>query len=109
MGELIAPLPHRWTLDSDCMVSVDIGAIHIICNDAALAWIHACNHRCSVYVRCAGINRMLIAKSDSFAGKLRKRRSCFLADEIRAHSIPHNDDDMPVVESWCLRGKWNDA
>src|ERR1043165_3017207 len=35
-------------------------------------------------------------KSDSFAGELPKRGSCFLADKVRAHSVPHHHDDMPV-------------
>jgi hypothetical protein len=52
---------------------------------------------------------MVIAKSDSFTCELPKGRSCFLADEIRTHSVPHNHDDMPVVESGCLRGNRNDA
>ena len=78
-------------------------------NDTAVAGINTGRHGRSVYHRRTGINRMMIAKSDSFAGKLPKRGSCFLVDEIRAHSVPHNDDDMPVVESWCVRGKRNDA
>ena len=39
---------------------------------------------------------MVIAKSDSFTCELPKRGSCFLADKIRAHSVPHHDDDMPL-------------
>jgi hypothetical protein len=38
----------------------------------------------------------VIPKSDSFAGELPKRGSCFLADKVRAHPVPHHYDDMTV-------------
>src|SRR5262245_20264553 len=39
---------------------------------------------------------MVIAKSHSFTAKLPKRRSCFLADKIWTHPVPHHDNNMAV-------------
>src|SRR5204863_2088849 len=84
------------TLDTDRMHAVNLRAVRIICYHAAPTGINA-GHECrAVYLCSARITRMVITKSGSFAGKLPKRRGSFLADEIRAHSVPHHNHNVPV-------------
>ena len=76
----------------------------MVCGDSVPAGINTGDHRSAIYHRCAGINGMVIAKSDSLARKLPKRRRILLAHEIRSHPVPDNNHDVPrFVRFLCPR------
>ena len=66
----------------------------MICHDPAVIWIHASDQRCPVHVCGAGINRMMITKSDSFARQFPKRWGIFFCYEIRTHPVPNYNHHM---------------
>src|SRR5947207_13219308 len=80
----------------------------MVCNDPVPTRISTGDESRSVYHRRTWINRMVIAENDSFMGNLPKRGRIFLADKIRAHSIPNHDNDM-AVKFWRARCEANDT
>ena len=66
----------------------------MVCNDSVLAGISTRDERRAVHHRGTGINRMVIAKSDSLTRKLPKRRCVLFADKIRPHPIPDDYNDV---------------
>lgn len=85
------------------MVAVDFRAVIMICDYAAVAWINARGERRPVYVCRTGINRVVIAKNDSFMRKLPKRGGIFLADKIRPHPVPNHNHDMSLEFRFLCR------
>ena len=67
----------------------------MICDHAVLAGINTGDERRAVYVCCARINRMVIAKSNSLTGKFPERWGVFFRYEIWTHPVPNHDHNMP--------------
>ena len=94
--KFIALFHCRWQFDIDCVVRIDVRAIDMVRNDAALAGINSGHHGRAVYHRRTGIHRMMVTKSDAFASELPKRRSILLVYKIRTHPIPHDHHYMTL-------------
>ena len=60
---------------------VDVRPIHMVCNDPAPAGINPGHRRRAVHHRRAGINGVVIAKSDSLARELPERGRVLFADK----------------------------
>ena len=82
------------TLSVNRLLLVYARSVFLIGDDAAVLRIRAGGDGRAVDFRAAGINRVMILEHHSVLRELIQRGRMFLADEIRPHAVPHNDDDM---------------
>src|SRR5947207_1929611 len=94
--QLISLLHHYWNLNIDRVLRIDFRPIQMVCDDSISTGINTGDHRGPVHHRGTGINRMMVAKSDSLMRQLPKRRRVLFAHKIRPHSVPDDHDYMPL-------------
>ena len=73
----------------------------MIGQNAAAARVNASDDRGAVHVGRARINGVMIPKNHSLFRQLPQRRRVLFADEIRAHPVPHHDDNVALLARKC--------
>ena len=93
-------------LDSDGVLRVDRRPVIHVGDDKTVRGLRARSDRCSVDLRRAAIDGMVVGKEDAARGHFPKVRGRFRGDEIRSHSIP--DDDYDAAGRKGVFGKAGD-